>query len=52
MFTVWGYQFAYESRLRNLLAWAPLRVGIVVLMVFYIALFAMSGVRGFIYFQF
>ncbi len=50
--TVWGYQFAYESRLRSVLAWAPVRVGIVVLMVFFIAMFAMSGVRGFIYFQF
>jgi D-alanyl-lipoteichoic acid acyltransferase DltB (MBOAT superfamily) len=50
--TVWGYQFAYESRLRNVLGWAPVRMGIVVLMVFYIVVFAMSGVRGFIYFQF
>ncbi len=52
VFAVWAYQFAYESRLRNLLGLAPVRVAVVVLMVFYMAIFAMPGVHGFIYFQF
>jgi D-alanyl-lipoteichoic acid acyltransferase DltB (MBOAT superfamily) len=52
VFAVWGYQFACESRLRNWLAWTPVRVGTVVLMVLCMAVFAMPGARGFIYFQF
>lgn len=46
---VWAYQFAYESRLRSLLALPPVRVGMVVLMVFYIALFSLSSSKPFIY---
>lgn len=49
---VWLYQYVHESRLKSLLALAPVRVGTVVLMVFYIAIFAMSGEQAFIYFQF
>jgi alginate O-acetyltransferase complex protein AlgI len=50
--TVWAYQYLHESRLRNVLGLAPVRMGMVVLMVFYIAIFAMSGEQAFIYFQF
>jgi alginate O-acetyltransferase complex protein AlgI len=49
---VWLYQFLHESRLKNVLVTTPVRVGMVVLMVFYIAIFAMSGEQAFIYFQF
>jgi Flp pilus assembly protein protease CpaA len=49
---VWLYQCVYESRLRWLLALGPVRVGLVVCMVLYLALFGGSGDQGFIYFQF
>ncbi len=49
---VWFYQFAYESAARGVLALAPVRVAMVVLMVLYLATFGGSGDQGFIYFQF
>ena len=50
--SVWAYQFVYESRLRRVLDNGPVRVGLVVAMVLYIALFATSSNQAFIYFQF
>jgi len=50
--SVWLYQFVYESRLRRVLEWAPVQVGLVVAMVMYIALFAGSSNQPFYYFQF
>jgi len=52
VFAVWFYQFAYESRIKWVLELRPVRVGIVVLMVFYMALFASSSEKAFIYLQF
>jgi len=49
---VWLYQGLYESRLRPALKAAPVRIGLVVLMAVYVALFAESGGQAFIYFQF
>ena len=49
---VWLYQFAYESRVRWTLELAPVRVGIVVVMVLYLAIFARSSEQPFIYLQF
>jgi len=49
---VWAYQFLCESRARQLLKLAPVRVGVVVLMALYLALCAPSGAEAFIYFQF
>ena len=49
---VWVYEHVYESRYRWALALAPARVAIVVTMAVYLALFAGSGARPFIYFQF
>jgi alginate O-acetyltransferase complex protein AlgI len=49
---VWLYQFAYESRLRRILEHRLVRVGIVILMVLYLALFAPSSEQAFIYLQF
>jgi len=49
---VWLYQFAYESRLQGVLRVAPVRVGIVVGMIVFVAVFARSGAQPFIYFQF
>ena len=52
IFTVWLYQFAYESRLKWLLEARAVRIGIVVLMVLYLAIFAPSSEQPFIYLQF
>ena len=52
IFAVWIYQFAHESRLRWFLQFAPVRIGLVVLMVAYLALFAGSSSPPFIYEQF
>lgn len=49
---VWLYEFAHESRVAWVLELAPVRVGIVVLMVLYLAIFAPSSDQAFIYLQF
>ncbi|TKJ35044.1 MAG: membrane-bound O-acyltransferase family protein [Planctomycetes bacterium B3_Pla] len=49
---VWLYQFAYESRIKWLLESRPVRVGIVVAMIVYLAVFAPSSDQAFIYLQF
>ena len=52
IFSVWLYQFAYESRVKWVLDLRPVRIGIVVLMVLYLAIFAPSSEQPFIYLQF
>ncbi len=52
IFAVWVYQFVHESRLSVCLRWAPVRIGLVVLMVAYLALFSGSSSPAFIYAQF
>ncbi|NOX53614.1 MAG: MBOAT family protein [Planctomycetes bacterium] len=49
---VWIYEFIYESRLRPVLMLAPLRTGLVVLMLAYLAVAGGLGEKAFIYFQF
>ena len=49
---VWAYQWVYESRLRWALAPSPVRVGLVIFMALYIAVFARAAGQPFIYFQF
>ncbi|MFO8014409.1 MAG: MBOAT family O-acyltransferase [Phycisphaerae bacterium] len=49
---VWMYQRVYESGLRRMLRLAPVRVGLVVLMIVWVAVFAASAEQPFIYFQF
>jgi D-alanyl-lipoteichoic acid acyltransferase DltB (MBOAT superfamily) len=49
---VWLYQFAYESRIRRILSTAPVRIGLVVGMVFYLVVAGSSGTQEFIYLQF
>jgi alginate O-acetyltransferase complex protein AlgI len=49
---VWLYEFAYESRLKWILDVRAVRIGLVILMILYLALFAPSGEQGFIYLQF
>lgn len=50
--SVWVYQFLFESRIKKLLDWAPLKIGIVCLMLLYLMIFAGSSNEGFIYLQF
>lgn len=52
VFAVWLYQFAYESRGKWVLELRPVRIGIVVLLIFYLAVFAPASEKAFIYFQF
>jgi D-alanyl-lipoteichoic acid acyltransferase DltB (MBOAT superfamily) len=52
IFAVWIYQFAYESRIRWLLELKFVRIGIVLLMVFYLVVFAPTSDKAFIYLQF
>ncbi len=52
VFAVWLYQFAYESRLKWVLELRYVRVGIVLLLVFYLAVFAPASEKAFIYLQF
>jgi D-alanyl-lipoteichoic acid acyltransferase DltB (MBOAT superfamily) len=51
---VWAYQLLYasESRLRRVLELAPVRVGLVVLMIVYLVIVAQPSTKAFIYFQF
>jgi alginate O-acetyltransferase complex protein AlgI len=52
VFAVWLYQYAYESKIVWVLELRPIRVGIVVAMILYIAVFAPSSDQAFIYSQF
>jgi len=49
---VWLYQFAYESRLKPLLELRMVRIGLTILMLVYLVLFAPSTGQAFIYMQF
>jgi len=50
--TVWCYQYVFESRLRGILESRVVRVGLVVLMLAFLALFTPSSEQAFIYMQF
>lgn len=50
--SIWAYQFAYESRVRQVLELAAVRIACVLFMALYIAFFVSSGAQAFIYFQF
>ena len=52
IFAVWLYQFVHESRAGWVLALTPVRIGAVVMMILYLAVFAPSSDQGFIYLQF
>jgi len=52
IFAVWLYQFAYESKIRWFLEQRVVRIGIIILMVLYLALCAPSSEQPFIYLQF
>lgn len=48
----WAYQFMVESRLKPLLQWAPVRVGLASAMIVYMAIVPGAESQPFIYFQF
>jgi D-alanyl-lipoteichoic acid acyltransferase DltB (MBOAT superfamily) len=50
--TLWAYQYVYESRARPAVEWGPVRFGIVVAAVLYVATLTASAGQKFIYFQF
>jgi len=50
--SVWVYQYVYESRLQRVLEWAPLRVGLIALMVICLTMLGGGGGQPFVYFQF
>ncbi|MBC8468753.1 MAG: MBOAT family protein [Planctomycetes bacterium] len=52
IFAVWLYQFAYESRVRRLLELRTVRIGIVLLLIVYLVVFAPTSDKAFIYLQF
>jgi D-alanyl-lipoteichoic acid acyltransferase DltB (MBOAT superfamily) len=49
---LWLYQYVFESRAKRVLELAPVRVGLVVLMVAYLATFSAPTAQKFIYFRF
>ena len=51
---VWLYQLLYTSRLQmaRVLEWTPVRVGLAVAMIVYLAVIAQPSTKAFIYFQF
>jgi len=49
---VWTYQFVYEFGTRRILTFAPVRVGIVVFLILYLAVVPGAKGQPFIYFQF
>jgi D-alanyl-lipoteichoic acid acyltransferase DltB (MBOAT superfamily) len=52
IFAVWIYQFIFESRIRWILELRPVRVGIVVAIILYLAVFVPTSGKSFIYLQF
>ena len=49
---VWGYQLLSESRLKTVLHFNPVRIGLVTSMLIYVAFCVRSSGTAFIYFQF
>jgi hypothetical protein len=49
---VWLYQFAYESGIRGFLELRVVRIGIVLLLILYLVVFAPTSDKAFIYLQF
>ena len=50
---IWAYQFLYTSgRMKRVVEWAPVRIGLAVAMIVYLAVVAQPGSAQFIYFDF
>ena len=52
IFCVWFYQLLFESPARRILRWTPVRIALVVFMIFYLGVAGGTGEQAFIYFQF
>ncbi len=52
IFSIWLYQFLYESRVKSFLKLVPVRVGVILFILLYLIMFTTSGDEAFIYFQF
>ena len=52
VFSIWLYQYVYESKLRTIVSAGPVRIALVVGMLVYMATVATSGNQEFIYFRF
>ena len=52
IFSVWLYQFAYESRARNILKLRTVRIATTILMILYLVICTSPSNQPFIYFQF
>jgi hypothetical protein len=50
--SIWLYQFLFESRIKRILEWRPLKIGVVCLIILYLVIFARAGNEAFIYLQF
>ena len=49
---LWAYQFLYESRLRRVLEWPPVKIALAVGMILYLVFVPTASKQAFIYFQF
>ena len=52
IFAVWLYQYVYESGFKRLLELRTVRLGVIIFMILYLALFASSSQQPFIYLKF
>jgi D-alanyl-lipoteichoic acid acyltransferase DltB (MBOAT superfamily) len=50
--SIWLYQFLFESRIKRILEWRPLKICVVCLIILYLVIFARAGNEAFIYLQF
>ena len=50
--SVWVYQFLYESRARRLVELGPVKIGLAVAMIAYLAVVPAQAAKAFVYFQF
>jgi alginate O-acetyltransferase complex protein AlgI len=50
--SIWVYQHVYESRLKRLLEWAPVKIALIALIIVYLTVCTEGGGRPFVYFQF
>jgi alginate O-acetyltransferase complex protein AlgI len=50
--SIWAYQFIYDSNVRKVIEFAPVKMALVVLMLLCVVLFSSANEQAFIYFQF
>ena len=50
--SIWIYQFLFESKIKNILDWTPMKVGVICFIILYLMIFTTASHEAFIYFQF